>query len=68
MFDCNAKIGQPEAIFFVPVSAEFSEDVVLEVMQHIQKTFGIDELYPTKPFCFLYIYFLSFFILLLYLI
>ena len=62
MFDCNAKIGQPEAIFFVPVSAEFSEDVVLEVMQHIQKTFGIDELYPIKPFCF----FVSFFSSLLF--
>eukprot|EP00026_Physarum_polycephalum_P010752 Phypoly_transcript_10929.p1 GENE.Phypoly_transcript_10929~~Phypoly_transcript_10929.p1 ORF type:complete len:367 (+),score=52.14 Phypoly_transcript_10929:101-1201(+) len=43
--DIIEKIGKPEAIFFVPVSAEFSEDVVLEVMQHIKNKFGADELY-----------------------
>lgn len=43
--DIVDKIGQPEAIFFVPVAAEFSEDVVLEVMQSLQTKFGADETY-----------------------
>lgn len=38
-------IGKPEAIFFVPVAAEFNEDLVIDVMKNMKDTFKDDEDY-----------------------
>lgn len=53
-------IGQPEAIFFVPVAAEFNEDLVIEVMKHLMQAHRSDESYPSSFFLSFLLYSLLF--------
>lgn len=43
--DVSRNISKPEAIFFVPVAAEFSEDLVIEVMKHVHEIHKEDKSY-----------------------
>ncbi len=39
-------LKKPEAIFFVPVAAEFSEDLLIDVLKHLAGYTKDDRLYP----------------------
>lgn len=40
------RIGKPDAIFFVPVAAEFDEDMVIEVVRHLLITHNDPKYHP----------------------